>query len=91
MGPYAKKLMERFNVPTAAYREIDDYEEALNYEKKQGLPIVIKADGLTAGNGVTVAETLDEAETPLKSIMVQNVFGQTGTNVVIEECYVEEK
>ncbi len=83
---YAKKVMDRFNVPTAAYREINDFEEALDYVKKQGVPIVIKADGLAAGKGVTVAETLEEAEAALKSIMVQKVFGESGTKVVIEEC-----
>ena len=83
---YAKKVMERFNVPTAAYRELDDFEEALDYVKQQGVPIVIKADGLAAGKGVTVAETLAEAETALRSIMVQKVFGESGTKVVIEEC-----
>jgi len=83
---YAKKVMERFNVPTAAYRELDDFEEALGYVKQQGVPIVIKADGLAAGKGVTVAETLAEAETALRSIMVQKVFGESGTKVVIEEC-----
>ena len=83
---YAKKVMERFNVPTAAYKELDDFEEALDYVKQQGVPIVIKADGLAAGKGVTVAETLAEAETALRSIMVQKVFGESGTKVVIEEC-----
>ncbi|MBC8220727.1 MAG: phosphoribosylamine--glycine ligase [Proteobacteria bacterium] len=83
---YAKKVMERFNVPTAEYCEFDDFEKALAYVKTQGVPIVIKADGLAAGKGVTVAETLAEAETALRSIMVQKVFGESGTKVVIEEC-----
>jgi phosphoribosylamine--glycine ligase len=83
---YAKKVMERFNVPTAAYRELYDFEEALDYVKKQCVPIVIKADGLAAGKGVTVAETLEDAETALKSIMVKKVFGESGTKVVVEEC-----
>ncbi|HBL54923.1 MAG TPA: phosphoribosylamine--glycine ligase [Deltaproteobacteria bacterium] len=83
---YAKKVMERFRVPTAAYRELDDFEEALAYVNEQGAPIVIKADGLAAGKGVTVAETIKEAETALRAAMVQKVFGESGTKVVIEEC-----
>lgn len=83
---YAKKVMERFNVPTAVYREFDDFTEALNYVKKQGAPIVIKADGLAAGKGVTVAETIEEAEAALKAAMLQKIFGESGTKVVIEEC-----
>ena len=80
---YAKKVMERFNVPTAEYCEFDDFEKALAYVKTQGVPIVIKADGLAAGKGVTVAETLAEAETALRSIMVQKVFGESGTKVYV--------
>ena len=83
---YAKEVMERFNVPTAAYRAFDNYEEAMVYLKEQGAPIVIKADGLAAGKGVTVAETIEEAEAALRAAMVQKVFGESGTKVVIEEC-----
>ncbi len=88
---YAKKVMERFNVPTAAYMEFDDYEEALSYVEKQGFPIVIKADGLAAGKGVTVAETIEEAETALQAAMLQKIFGESGTKVVIEECLLGEE
>ena len=83
---YAKKVMERFNVPTAEYSEFDDFEKALAYVKTQGVPIVIKADGLAAGKGVTVAETIEEAEAALRTIMVQKVFGESGAKVVVEEC-----
>ena len=72
---YAKKVMERFNVPTAAYMEFDDFEEALSYVEEHGFPIVIKADGLAAGKGVTVAETIEEAETALQAAMLQKIFG----------------
>lgn len=88
---YAKKVMKRFNVPTASYCEFDDFAEALAYVKEQGLPIVIKADGLAAGKGVTVAETLEEAETALQAAMLQKIFGESGTKVVIEECLLGEE
>jgi len=88
---YAKKVMERFNVPTAAYMEFDDFEEALAYVEEQGFPIVIKADGLAAGKGVTVAETIEEAETALQAAMLQKIFGESGTKVVIEECLLGEE
>jgi Phosphoribosylamine-glycine ligase len=83
--------MERFNVPTAAYMEFDDFEEALAYVEEQGFPIVIKADGLAAGKGVTVAETIEEAETALQAAMLQKIFGESGTKVVIEECLLGEE
>jgi phosphoribosylamine--glycine ligase len=88
---YAKKVMERFNVPTAAYKEFDDFEEALSYVEEQRFPIVIKADGLAAGKGVTVAETIEEAETALQAAMLQKIFGESGTKVVIEECLLGEE
>ena len=88
---YAKKVMERFNVPTASYLEHDDYQQALNYVKKIGTPIVIKADGLAAGKGVTVAETIEQAEAALKAAMLDKVFGDSGTKVVIEECLFGEE
>ncbi len=88
---YAKKVMERFNIPTASYMEHDDYLQALNYVKKIGTPIVIKADGLAAGKGVTVAETIEQAEAALKAAMLDKVFGDSGTKVVIEECLFGEE
>jgi|LULL01.1.fsa_nt_gb phosphoribosylamine--glycine ligase len=88
---YAKKVMERFNVPTASYLEHDDYQQALNYVNEIGTPIVIKADGLAAGKGVTVAETIEQAEAALKAAMLDKVFGDSGTKVVIEECLFGEE
>lgn len=82
---FTKKLMKDYNIPTAAYESFDNYEEALAYLRKQGAPIVIKADGLAAGKGVFVARTLDEAEQALKEIMVDKAFGASGSRVVIEE------
>ncbi|WP_426984037.1 phosphoribosylamine--glycine ligase [Brevibacillus borstelensis] len=83
---FAKYLMKRYNIPTAKYESFIDYESALAYVREQGVPIVVKADGLAAGKGVVVAETLEEAERALYSIMEENAFGQAGARVVIEEC-----
>lgn len=83
---FAKQLMKNYNIPTAAYASFDNYEEALAYLREQGAPIVIKADGLAAGKGVIVAETLEEAEEALEQMMQDKVFGDAGNRVVIEEC-----
>ncbi len=82
---FAKDLMKKYNIPTAKYESFDTYEEALTYVRKEGAPIVVKADGLAAGKGVTVALTLEEAEEALRQIMKDEVFGSAGARVVIEE------
>jgi phosphoribosylamine--glycine ligase len=82
---FAKQLMKKYNIPTAAYESFERYEDALAYVRRQGAPIVIKADGLAAGKGVTVAMTLEQAEQALREIMVDKVFGEAGARVVVEE------
>ncbi|WP_339820072.1 phosphoribosylamine--glycine ligase [Paenibacillus sp. FSL R7-0216] len=82
---FMKDLLKKYNIPTAAYEKFDNYEQALAYLQSRPVPIVIKADGLAAGKGVTVAFTREEAETALKSIMIDKVFGESGSQVVIEE------
>jgi phosphoribosylamine--glycine ligase len=82
---FMKDLLRKYNIPTAAYEKFDNYEDALAYLRQQSAPIVIKADGLAAGKGVTVAQTLEEAEQALQEIMVSKVFGSAGSQVVIEE------
>ncbi len=82
---FAKQLMKKYGIPTAAYETFERYEEALAYLREQSLPIVIKADGLAAGKGVTVAKTMAEAESALEAIMHDKVFGEAGNKVVIEE------
>ena len=82
---FMKDLLHKYNIPTAAYEKFDDYEAALSYLREQPLPIVIKADGLAAGKGVTVAYSREEAEQALGDIMVTKVFGEAGAQVVIEE------
>lgn len=82
---FTKDLMKKYDIPTAAYESFDEYAAARDYLHKQGVPIVIKADGLAAGKGVTVATTMEQAEQALKEIMVDKVFGEAGAQVVIEE------
>lgn len=87
---YTKALCDEMNIPTAAYGRFDALEPALEYVRKTGAPIVIKADGLAAGKGVTVAETLQEAEAALRDCFA-GAFGDAGAEVVIEECLVGEE
>lgn len=82
---FMKELLRKYGIPTAAYESFNQYEEALAYLRTQGAPIVVKASGLAAGKGVTVAHTLEQAEQALKDIMLDKVFGESGSEVVIEE------
>jgi len=82
---FAKAFMVRHGIPTAAYATFGDAESALAYVRAQGAPIVIKADGLAAGKGVTVAMTLEEAEAAIREAMLDNAFGSAGGKVVVEE------
>jgi phosphoribosylamine---glycine ligase len=82
---FAKELMITYQIPTAKYVAFTNYEEALDYVRSEGAPIVIKADGLAAGKGVVVAKSLEEAEDALKSMMKDVAFGAAGVRVVIEE------
>lgn len=82
---FSKNVMNKAGIPTAEYQRFTDYDEALGYVDKKGVPIVIKADGLAAGKGVTVAFDREEAGTALNSILVDKIFGESGSSVVIEE------
>ncbi|WP_428910665.1 phosphoribosylamine--glycine ligase [Niallia sp. Krafla_26] len=82
---FAKELMQKYSIPTAEYAVFTEYEPAVAYVKEKGAPIVIKADGLAAGKGVTVAMTLEEALESLKENMVDAKFGEASSKVVIEE------
>lgn len=82
---FAKDLMKKYQIPTAAYETFTDYESALSYLHQVGAPIVIKADGLAAGKGVIVAMSMAEAEQALHDMMQDEVFGSAGATVVIEE------
>ncbi len=85
---FARELMVRCGIPCAAGREFSDYGEAKSYLERQNAPIVVKADGLAAGKGVTVANTLEEALGALNAIMKDRVFEAAGDRVIIEECLV---
>ncbi len=82
---FMKDVCARADVPTARYRRFTDTETAKTYIRSEGAPIVVKADGLAAGKGVTVARTLDEALAAIDDAMVKKVFGEAGASVVIEE------
>ncbi|EEK80819.1 phosphoribosylamine--glycine ligase [Bacillus cereus] len=82
---FTKELMKKYDIPTAAYETFTDYEEAVQYIQKVGAPIVIKADGLAAGKGVTVAMTLEEALQAVKEMLQDVKFGEASQKVVIEE------
>ena len=82
---FAKTLMKELGVPTAEFEVFEDPEEAKEFVKKAGVPIVIKADGLAGGKGVVVAKTYEEAFNAIDRIMVERIFGDSGKKVVIEE------
>lgn len=88
---FAKRLMEGYGIPAASYGEFTDAAAAEAYIRKQGAPIVVKADGLAAGKGVTVAQTAEEAIAAVRAAMVDRAFGDAGAKVVIEECLVGEE
>ncbi|MBO0412586.1 phosphoribosylamine--glycine ligase [Enterococcus hulanensis] len=88
---FAKKIMVDNDIPTADYEAFTDYQTACDYVKEKGAPIVIKADGLAAGKGVTVAMTLDEALQALKEMMTDHRFGESGDKVVVEEFLAGEE
>jgi len=82
---FAKEIMVKYGVPTAAYGTFSDFEEAKSYIEKQGAPIVVKADGLALGKGVVVAETVEQAVKAAHDMLLDNRFGDSGARVVIEE------
>ena len=82
---FCKDFLARHHIPTAAYQTFTDIESALAYVEQQGAPIVVKADGLAAGKGVVVAQTLDEAFSAVRDMLGGNAFGAAGHRVVIEE------
>lgn len=88
---FAKDFMARHHIPTARYETFSNFDEAMNYLQSVEYPIVIKASGLAAGKGVLLPETADEAESTLKSILVDKIFGDAGNEVVIEERLVGQE
>ena len=83
---FSKELMRKYHIPTAEYELFTDSSKAIDYIKsKNTFPIVIKADGLALGKGVIIAQSLDEAEAAVKSIMEDKIFGASGSEIVVEE------
>ena len=82
---FSKNLMKKYNIPTAAYVVFDEAEAALSYIERAPLPIVVKADGLALGKGVTIAATHAEAAQAVHDLMRERIFGESGARIVIEE------
>ena len=82
---FSKDLMKKYKIPTAAYENFDNAEEALAYLETAKFPIVLKADGLALGKGVLICNTLDEARDGVRTIMTDKKFGTAGNRMVIEE------
>jgi phosphoribosylamine--glycine ligase len=83
---FSKRIMEKYNIPTAAFKVFDDPGEAKRYIDKLNGPCVVKADGLAAGKGVVVAKDANEAKQAVKMMMEDKVFADAANKVIIEEC-----
>ena len=88
---FTKDFLARHNIPSGAYQNFTEVEPALAYLEKMGAPIVVKADGLAAGKGVIVAETLAQAKEAVTDMLSGNAFGEAGCRVVIEEFLAGEE
>ena len=88
---FAKEIMKKYYIPTAFYEIFDNRNEAVQYIRRQGAPIVVKADGLAAGKGVMVCNTVEEAIQSVDKIMVEKIFGEAGNRIIIEEYLVGEE
>ena len=82
---FSKSLMRKYNIPTAGYEVFDEAEAALAFIATAPMPLVVKADGLALGKGVLICETRKDAEAAIRSMMLDKVFGESGSRVVIEE------
>jgi phosphoribosylamine--glycine ligase len=88
---FAKRLMQKYGIPTGGYREFDEVTAAIDYVQQQGAPLVVKADGLAAGKGVTVAYDTQTAVEAIRACMESGIFGAAGRKVIVEECLVGEE
>ncbi|MHC3593058.1 phosphoribosylamine--glycine ligase [Streptococcus suis] len=88
---FAKQIMVKYGIPTAAFGTFSNFEEANAYIEEQGAPIVVKADGLALGKGVVVAETVEQAVDAAREMLLDNKFGDSGARVVIEEFLAGEE
>ena len=88
---FAKDLMAKYNIPTAAYGVFTETDKAIQFAQKIGVPCVVKADGLAAGKGVLICDSMEDAENAIKDILVDNKFGSAGSRVVVEEFLVGQE
>jgi phosphoribosylamine--glycine ligase len=88
---FAKRIMVKYHIPTAAFKTFTDPQKALAYLEKIGAPIVVKADGLAAGKGVMVCQTKAEAKAAIELIMFDKAFGEAGNKLLLEECLFGEE
>ena len=88
---FTKEFCMRHKIPSAAFKRFTHADAAIKYVERVGAPIVIKADGLAAGKGVTVAQTLDQAKDAIEEALNDNKFGEAGSEIVIEECLIGEE
>jgi phosphoribosylamine--glycine ligase len=88
---YTKEFLERYNIPTAGYRDFTDIDTALAYAQECALPTVVKADGLAAGKGVIIAHTRDEVVDAINIMLSDKAFGEAGNKIVIEDFLAGEE
>ncbi|XUX01441.1 MAG: phosphoribosylamine--glycine ligase [Dehalogenimonas sp.] len=88
---FARDLMEKYAIPCARGKSFTNYAAAQAYLAEQNLPVVVKADGLAAGKGVSVCSNRTEAETALANMMEAKIFGEAGSKVIIEECLIGQE
>lgn len=88
---YAKQFMRKHHIPTASFVVFEDMKAAITFVRSAGMPIVIKADGLAAGKGVTVARSSEEAEATIRDMMQKRQFGEAGARVVVEHFMTGEE
>jgi phosphoribosylamine--glycine ligase len=88
---FSKEFLEKYKIPTAPFKVFKDSGKAKKYIDSHGAPIVVKADGLAAGKGVIVAQTVEEAKHAVDHIMADKAFGSAGDTIVIESCLTGEE
>ncbi len=88
---FSKNLMRKYNIPTAEYKSFNQAKDAIAYIKENGAPIVVKAEGLAAGKGVVIADSIEEAIAAVEEMMLDEKFGSAGQRIVIEEFLTGEE
>ena len=88
---FTRDLLKKYNIPSAEYAAFENADEAKAYLKEKGAPIVVKADGLAAGKGVVVAETIEEAEKAINEMILDKRFGESGAKILLEEKLIGEE